>query len=366
MQIDFHHSVTYVLSRLAGFDHAQANTIAHSAQYVDDATNAGLILFENGGLFSRISSAHKMLDYRNFRKLANYQVWIPFHFLPGNDGLPAGEDPEGKFIHKLICRPNSHVAQAMVTEAILNHHKSSGLYRLGITMHVYADTWAHQGFAGVNHRVNEADDLVDENGEIDSEFNQRLNKYFRKNFLEQLAGALIGDAFPLGHGAVLSNPDKPFLKWGYKDGLGRQVERDNPRDFLEAAENMYIWLQRYRLKDPTAEVSGLPTGDRELIAQMIATIRDNDSHARHEKWLASIREGKFSFGTAEVPYISKGRGSWKYEALKTEKAIDTGKERFPYNSTFLQSDWKLFHDALKAHRLYIVDELLPQFGICVA
>jgi len=61
------------LRRLAGFDHQEANTVAYCAQYVDDATNSGLISFDNGALFSRISSAHKALDYRNFRKLANYQ-----------------------------------------------------------------------------------------------------------------------------------------------------------------------------------------------------------------------------------------------------------------------------------------------------
>jgi hypothetical protein len=54
---------------------------------------------------TRISWAHKMLDYRNFQELVNYQVWIPFHFLPGNAAKKSGEDPEGKFIKKLICRP---------------------------------------------------------------------------------------------------------------------------------------------------------------------------------------------------------------------------------------------------------------------
>ncbi len=366
MQIDFHHGVTYVVARLAGFDHSQANIIAHCAQYVDDATNSGLIFFDNGALFNRTSSAHKMLDYRNFRKLANYQVWIPFHFLPGNDSLPAGKDPDGKFLYKLICRPNSYVAQAMVTESIQHHDKPYSLHRLGITMHVYADTWAHQGFAGVNHRVNEADDLVDETGQADSELTKRVNKYFQKNFLEQLLGSVIGDSFPLGHGAVLSHPDKPFLKWGYKNGLGQEIERNNPRDFLEAAENMCIWLQRYRLGDPGAEVSGLPSGDRELIAQMLENITDNNGEVRHQTWLTSIKEGKFSFGKAEVTYIPKGQGSWKYKALKTESFTDTGKEQFSYHPSFLQSNWKLFHDALKAHRFYIIHELLPQYGICIA
>ena len=84
MQIDFHHSVTYVLSRIAGFLHSEASIIAYCAQYVDDATNSGIIHFDNGWSFDRICSAHKLLDYRNFQELANHHVWIPFHFLPGN------------------------------------------------------------------------------------------------------------------------------------------------------------------------------------------------------------------------------------------------------------------------------------------
>ena len=366
MQIDFHHSVTYVVARLAGFDHQQANIVGHCAQYVDDATNSGLILFDNGALFSRISSAHKLLDYRNFRKLANYRVWIPFHFLPGNDGLPAGEDPEGQFIDKLICRPNSYVAQAMVTECIQHRDTSYGLHRLGITMHVYADTWAHQGFAGVNHRINQATELVDEDGNLDRELAERVEKYFQKNFLEQLLGSLIGDTFPLGHGAVLSHPDKPFLKWGYKNGLNEQIKRNNPKDFLEATDLMCMWMKRYQRGDPTAEVTGLLPEDKDLIAQMFKTITDNDGKVRHQKWLTSIREGVFSFGKEQVTYIAKGKGSWKYDALGTEKFIDTGKEEFPYHPSFLQSDWKLFHDALKAHQFYVTHELLPQYGICAA
>jgi nucleoside 2-deoxyribosyltransferase len=71
MQIDFHHAVTYVVARLAGFGHREAEVVAYCAQYVDDATNTGEIIFENGAMYSRICSAHKMLDYRNFDELAS-------------------------------------------------------------------------------------------------------------------------------------------------------------------------------------------------------------------------------------------------------------------------------------------------------
>jgi hypothetical protein len=43
MQIDFHPAVIYVVARLAGFDHRQADVTAYCSQYVDDATNEATI-----------------------------------------------------------------------------------------------------------------------------------------------------------------------------------------------------------------------------------------------------------------------------------------------------------------------------------
>jgi hypothetical protein len=354
MQIDFHHGVTYVVARLAGFDHEDASIVAYCAQYVDDAINGGIIKFDNGAMFTRISSAHKMLDYRNFQELANYHVWIPFHFLPGNGGKKAGKDPEGKFIEKLICRPNSDVAQQMVRECINRRETAYSLHRLGITMHVYVDTWAHQGFAGVNHRVNEAKKLLDENEQPDRNLMDRLKNYF------------VSEALPLGHGAVLSHPDQPFLRWGYINGRGEKISRNNPQDFLEAADNMCKVMQRYLKADPDAIVPGLPESDKGLIAFMLENIKDVKGHVRHQKWLDAISQGKFSFGAANINYIPKGKGSWKYQALGTENPVDRGNEIFPYHPSFLVSNWKLFHDALQAHQFYIIHDLLPQYGICVA
>jgi hypothetical protein len=354
MQIDFHHGVTYVVARLAGFPHREATIIAHCAQYVDDATNGGLIRFDNSFSFNRISSAHKLLDYRNFQELANHRVWIPFHFLPGNGGLPRGKDPGGSWVDKLICRPNSFVAQDMVRDCIADRHTVYGLYRLGITMHVYVDTWAHQGFVGINDRVNDASALMDAAGQPD------------RKLLDRLASFFIGEALPLGHGAVLSHPDKPFLRWGYTNGRGEKIWRDNPQDFLTAAEHLCQAMQRYRLGDAAASVPGLPATDRALIAQMLRTITAPQGTERHRQWLAAIAAGQFSFGPATVTYIAKGKGSWKHAALGTEAAVDRGDEIYPYRPSFLQSDWKHFHDALQAHRFYVLHQLLPSYGLCVA
>ncbi|AKG23545.1 DUF6765 family protein [Calothrix sp. 336/3] len=353
MQIDFHHGVTYVVARLAGFEHDAASIIAYCAQYVDDATNAGLIRFDNGTVFQRMSSAHKMLNYRNFQELAAHRVWIPFHFLPGNGGLPRSLEPEGGLISKLICRPNSYIAQEMVREAIKCQDFPHGLHRWGVTMHVYADTWAHQGFSGVSHWANEARNVVDGQGKAD------------RNLMNRLKGYFVNEALPLGHGAVLSNPDKPFLRWGYTNGYGEKIIRDNPRDFLEAANCMYQAMRRYLLKDPEAIAPEIPEPDKTIIATMLETITDRSGKVRHKKWLQAIAAGKFSFGEANICYIPKGKNSWKHLALGTEHLIDKEHQVFTYTPSFLASDWKLFHDALQAHHVYIIHELLPFYGICM-
>ena len=370
MQIDFHHAVTYVAARLAGFDRPEADIIAYCAQYVDDATNSGLIRFDNGAMYSRISSAHRMFDYRNLDALANHHVWLPFHFLPGNGGLEAGRNPDGSFIEKIICRPDSPVARDMVRACIRQKDTPYGLHRLGVTMHVYADTWAHQGFAGVNHRVNDIRAL-DDTDEPDAGLLARLKDYFGDKF-NQTAGTFVGGVLPLGHGAALSCPDRPWLKWRYRDHNNRIVVRDNPRDFTEAADAMCRAMRRFRLGDADARAAGIPDDDRQKIGSLFRSIRDESGEDRHAAWLQYIADGYFNFGAEAITYPGqgatrgKGTGSWKEQALGTHRARDTGDEVFPYRPEFLSSDWKHFHDALRAHRFSVIRDILPRYGICAA
>lgn len=361
MQIDFHHGATYVVARLAGFEHRAAEIVAYCAQYVDDATNSGVIEFANGAMYERISSAHKTLDYRNFKSLANHRVWIPFHFLPGNGGVPAGQDPPGTFIDKLRCVPDSPVARDMLRACIHNQHfdpahpdaPNAALHRLGITMHVYADTWAHQGFAGVNHEVNAAFHLRGPDGNPD------------EGTMSRLVGFFLGEALPLGHGAVLSNPDKPYLVWSYTNGRDEVIHRDNPTDFVAAAEAMCVAMQRFRVGAEAARVPGMPGRDRGVFAELIRGTRDVDGEVRHRVWLDAIAGGAFSFGPAAPSYVAKGVGSWKHAALGTTAEHDGGEE-FPYTPEFMRSDWKLFHDALQEHRFVVLHHILPRYGICAA
>jgi len=365
MQIDFHHGVTYVASRLAGLNHHQAEIVAYSAQYVDDATNHGAVKFKNGAMYNRVSSAHKVLDYRNFDELANHQVWIPFHFLPGNGGLAAGQNPEGSFVEKLICRPNSFVAQDMVAECIKRRHLPYSLHLLGITAHVFMDTWAHQGFAGVVHKVNRVEDIFDDEDKKDNHIWGRLKNFFGDQINDKASGFVSG-VQPLGHGAALSQPDKPFLKWSYKDGFGRTVIRDNPVDFIEAAEQLCRVIRRFIAGDSQADVKGLPDTDKDKIETLIRNLKMEDGDERHVKWLEAIENGEFSFGAEELSYVAKGEDSWKHVAIGTVREKDIESEEFDYKPEFLQSNWKHFHDALQLHRYYVIHDILPRYDISVA
>lgn len=359
MQIDFHHAVTYVAARIAGFKPEEADIIAYAAQYVDDATCEGIICFDNKALYQRMSSAHKAIDPKNLDALDNQKVWMPFHFLPGNGGADPGDNPEGSFIHKLVALPDSPVAQEMVRAAILDHDKPYSLHRLGITMHVYADTWAHQGFAGVLHEINEVD-----------EFDELGSSEVFDGGLGGFINSILDDVVPpLGHGRANVFPDMPFLSWRYKNGHGKVVERDNTEIFCQAADALCRTMQEYRRHAvPTVQVSGIGKEDMAKIKALFTDLKHKDADKRHRAWLKAINSADgngFSFGPTTISYAEEGENSWKGQALGDSDDHHEDHE-YAYKDTFLTSNWKLFHDALQLHRITVAHDILPRYGICAA
>jgi hypothetical protein len=228
--------------------------------------------------------------------------------------------------------------------------KANALHHLGITMHIYADTWAHQGFAGVLHEVNEVDDAEETGG----------SGVFSKSLADEI-GSWIGERMipPLGHGRAQVLPDMPFLKWQYRDGRGKLVTRDNTADFCTAAEAMCRYMQTYR--GATAP-TGLSAKDATAIKQLFLTEKTPCEKERHAAWQKAMQDGTFSFGPATITYDDKGRHSWKARALGTVFDLPV----HTYRDDFLESDWKRFHDALQQQRLTLLHDILPNYGICAA
>lgn len=353
MQIDFHFGVMYVLSRVAGFTSEESHIIAYSSQYVDDAVNGGFIKFKNHPMFYRIPTAHEMLDVRNGDKLANEQAWMTFHFLPGGVSTATGDY---EFAEKLICRQNSEIARAMVEECIRCKNDYNGLHRLGLTMHVYADTWAHQGFAGIQHKLNQIHSLHDEEG---------------KSLLSRIAGAVddvidvaqseIMDTVALGHGAAKCLPDQPYLTWSYIDYKGEIHHIKNKQRFMDAVDSIFHALKRYRDESDF----DVPAEIRCQIEEAFESIIDEDAEERNQLWMRRIAMDMFGFGSEVPTYKAKGYGSWKHDALGTDQEADNLLDVFDYNSDFEQSNWKKFHTAAVQHWQYVMFDLLPEYQISI-
>ncbi len=361
MQIDFHHTVTYVVARMAGFEHKEADIIAYAAQHVDDAADNMTIFFKNEAMYSHISSAHHTLDYKNFIKRSNHLVWIPFHFLPGNDGKPAGDNPDMDFVDKIVCKPNSYVANDMVKACISDQQSPYALHRLGITLHIFADTFAHRGFAGITNEVNQVDDLT-ANIIPEKSFWDRI-KHSLVSIVAGIASIFLDKALPLGHASALVFPDLPYLKWSYVNHNKEKISRDNTEEFLVAANEMYKVLKKYRQNNVDINVGDLPVEVTQTMKELFSELTDEDGLERHQQWLNAIKNGRFPFEVAPLNYDKE---AWKKEALGTENLINGYNNKYEYNPSFLTSNWKLFQDALQIHRFEILTEILPVYGICAA
>jgi hypothetical protein len=385
MQIDFHFGATYAIARLAGFGHAPAQTVATAAQYVDDSTTSGFLRFDNGVRFHRLATAHPVISLENLSNDAAALSWLPFHFLPGNAGLQTPAPHDAGYRLRLVCRPDSPVARAMMDDVIRRRDAPHALHRLGIAAHVFIDTFAHQGFVGEHDPLNRARDLRRADGSPLEGF-------------EHLPA--------LGHGQVGTYPDQPALRWRYVDGEGRVVERDNPRDFVQAADRLCQEFRRYLAGDPAAAVPGLGPA-LPAVRRLVEGLASDSGERRLAGWLQALADDAFGFGAAQPRYVGKGEGSWKHLALGDDYLswlqdagaalhrreqelsgwrrigaalaedvvhraealavrLDLEERSYRFSEGFLASDYKRFHDAAEEQRYSVFRTILPSFGLHAA
>lgn len=358
MNIDFHYGVIYAVARIAGLPSEQAQVVAHACQYIDDSTVPGLLKFSGGETFDRFASAHKMIDYANMDNDQNRVVWVPFHFLPAAQGTTLEE--------KAICRPNSAVAKQMVRRALQQHAADNGLHRLGVTLHVYVDTWAHQGFSGTESKYNRASSLHGDDHD-ETTWLEKLRRH-----VEDVVGEAESTALDLvsglGHGAALHFPDMPWAKWEYVNGHGHKVVRDNLPDFIEAADMACKVIQAFLAKTEDFEGQrGLPAQSKADLLEVLSSNREHDENKRFEALKVRIASGAID-GIAEAipPYLAKGPGSWKAVATGIDATHGDGDVVPDWTPAFETSDYRRFHDAVKEHRYVVTQEILPAAGVRLA
>ncbi|HIC92060.1 MAG TPA: hypothetical protein EYP21_08415 [Syntrophaceae bacterium] len=345
MQIDFHFYTIYALARATGFKPEDAYIIAYSSQHTDDARYEDALEFKNGGRFQQVLSAHKFLDLDALTKPTCYRIWVPFHFLPGN----LGRD----FYERMLTRANSIIAQRMVEEFLSSDLKPYSLHRLGIILHVYADTWSHQNFMGIMYRnINDVRDLKVKG----------TAKRSIKSLLAKLKEEILEYCAPeLGHAQAGTIPDEPYREWEYEDYKGRYFQISNQERALDAAQNCYMVLSRFLKRFP--QFLSPPVLPWQKILEKIGELfsHQGELEERTEAWREAISNGRIGFEP-------KGKDTNLHyhdrEWFRAAVTVTTEEgERYIRNEGFEMSHWKYFHDAAAFHRFHLLHEILPEYGI---
>jgi hypothetical protein len=293
---DFHYYCIGVLARAAGLSSEDALTIAYASQYVDDSTEGELIPIQTEGenlRFDPVRTCYSGMELvESLKWSAQKRVWVPFHFIP-----PRPFNPENIEPFSFVTESRSAFARLLLDQAAeepLENHKRR-LCRIGVALHTYADTWAHQDFTGRKHP-----------GENDVEAIYVYNR--ADNEWEHLViENLLFDVLPqIGHAEAGPFPDLAFQKWKCTiKPSGEEIERDNVEVFLEAAQDIYNWLRTME------EINSAPP-----------TIPWDDLEPRIKKMFSETWEKPGIIDRVTLPLYQA------YQARELEKRCNGWKEEF--------------------------------------
>ena len=203
MNVEFHYYTVFYLARQAGFSDDDALVLAYSSQYLDNA----LVAYEvkhAGGVYETLVTHH----FGFWDRGQEWDVWIPFHFYPAGAAVTRPPRRDGGS-NALDVQPDSGRAKAMLVAAL----KTRNLYRVGIALHTYADTWAHQNFTGRNEEWNR----VSPDSPVP----------------------------PIGHAQALRDPDRIDAQWRDPRMQPPHDRVENRSRFLSAAGRIYRYLATY-------------------------------------------------------------------------------------------------------------------------
>lgn len=340
MNSEFHYYAVHFLCLRAGFAPEEARRVARSSQYVDDAVVAYVVEDGRAPYRCLVTQNYLFWDEATLR-----DVYLPFHFLPGDPERTRRERRDG-LSPALAASPDSPLSKELLVEAL----KSGDTYRLGIALHAYADGWAHQHFSG---RIEEANAL-DPSSPLP----------------------------PAGHLQALRAPDEALGRWRDPRLLPELALVDNRGRFLAAARKIYRYLRVSRrlpfddeelvlgeLERIWARKGGSP-GQAASGAQSRAEARarldefviqfDMEPYDKRE-WLREA--GIAVAGGDEEPFVGYDRLRWLGAQLKSGGAAS--ERRVSSDGRFEGSELRRWDEAARAH-LRAAKSLMRAAGIAEA
>ena len=252
MNPDFHYYATYCAAFLAGYTHEECVDIAYSDQFVDLCSETLLMkLYAPRAAATTQLQLELMAARTDIPGLQNItRIWSSFHFLPRDLGALPKKSCSKRYLNKyrLICGPNGELVKETVDLA-----KGKSLQAVGVAMHVLADTWAHQYFAGtpsmvINNTNYYFYELFDDGTEKKIIFRHSAtmpddleNTIYTSSIYVNSENSIMN----LGHGRAGHLPDYAFIRYKYLPAWGEyeEIVKDNPSDYRHAFCQMITALK---------------------------------------------------------------------------------------------------------------------------
>ncbi|HBW33898.1 DUF6765 family protein [Desulfosporosinus sp. BICA1-9] len=355
MNRDAHFYAVLAFCRACGFKKESAHIIAYASQLVDDA-KINLIYFKKSGhnvehelvdnrlAFFNMATCHSYFRIKTFNYEALINNTCAFHFVPGCKGE--------NFTQKLRCGEESPVILDILSDAF--HERD--LIKLGIVLHAYADTFAHQGFSGLVSKVNDIKSCEAQSkvswGLIDRSINfvKQLNQDRFETYFDHFRPAY-------GHCQAMDYPDLPYLKWSYDydysdefNGSYENVEIDNKERYQRAFRSIKRHVEQYLTQHPQFLDQNLKFKNFELL--MNALTLEGTDQQRESNWQRlMIEQGLFT--KTDSCLFSYEEDQWLKEAFSNydRKRFDNRTvEGVQLASDFRNSNWYGFYRAVKWYK----------------
>ncbi|SDL64941.1 hypothetical protein SAMN05660337_3500 [Maridesulfovibrio ferrireducens] len=351
MQKDMHYYGTYAIARAAGIKPEAAQKIASASQFVDDnAVKERIDFTDKASLYSR-PTAHHCDNIKNIIPEDQRVVWVPFHFLPGGDGVT--------FEDKIVCQKDSMIAKKMVENHLSKSDKKFYLELLGITAHVYADTFSHYGFSGLSSPKNDVKTFSIElsqktNDDILEALSEKANRFWEKI---KTKAAEFGSR-KLGHGGVYTYPDAPFLKWNFEYEDERKSERNNLITFMEGSKALHEMFRKACDVYPD-----IYEGTHRSFEQIKPPLKEilsfnGDENDRIQHWITCFADETSNFTINGESFLHYLGDDWNQQ----RNTMDGN----THSTEVLEMPVYNFYKAASYHRHYVLRDLLPEHGIVVS
>lgn len=254
MDINFHYFAVKTLAIKAGFPEEEAQIIAEYSQFVDDFNWIQYIpcanipdylldgmndIVTDTGVVNPVTTGFKdAIDYA-YIYTNNGQLFTSsaFHFIPEQKADNYVNIPT---VPAKLSAPKKSIITELLNETkerlkVDTKRRKLYLLQLGMYLHIFADTYAHQGFSGYKSYINKCS--------VTSKTNNLTKKQVNESTLARLLDfARYSILPPIGHAMAGHAPDLTYLSFSMKNYEENIIVRNNTDIFMDAAKEIFEFL----------------------------------------------------------------------------------------------------------------------------